>query len=128
MVGVEHLGADQVELDQAAGDGVAIRGAPALLVDIRLDGEPLARLVSVLQVLTHLDDGQRCLMSQAGGLHREVAVVQLGMAASLLEDLDVRETHTDAVDPDQQLVVIRLRDGERFRRTPAPHVLESRPV
>ncbi len=62
-------------LNHAARDGVAVSSALALLINVGLDGQALARPVVVLQVAANLDDGQRDFVAQAGGIVGQVAVV-----------------------------------------------------
>ena len=75
VVGVQHLGPKQVKLDQTARDGVAVGGALALLVDIRLDGQALAGVILAVQILADRHHRQRGLMAEPGRLAGQVAIV-----------------------------------------------------
>ena len=123
VVGVEHLGAHQVVLDQTAGDGVAVRRAPAVLVDVGLHSQPLAGVVPVLQLVADLDDGEAHLVPEPGGLRGQVAVVELRVAAALAHDLHVREAEAHAVDTHQHLVGIGRGYGQQLGAVVLAHVL-----
>ena len=123
VVGVEHLRAHQVVLDQSAGNGVAVGRALAVLIDVGLYGESLAGVIPVLEVLPDLDDREAGLVPQPGGLLGQVAVVELRVAATRAEDLHVGETEPHAVDADQHLVGIRFGDGQQFGLIILAHVL-----
>ena len=133
VVGLEHLRAHQVVLDQPAGDGVAVGRALAVLVDVGLHGQPLAGVVAVLEVVADLDDGEAHLVPQPGGLLGQVAVVELRVAAALAHDLHVGEAEAHAVDAHQHVVGIGLGDGDQLglRRpcpcSPRPRRAGSRP-
>ncbi len=128
VVGVEHLRAHQVVLDQPAGDGVAVGRALPVLVDVGLHGQPLTGVVAVLEVLADLDDREADLVPQPGGLLAQVAVVELRVAAARAEDLHVGEAETHAVDAHQHLVGIGLGDGHQLGLVILAHVLVARAV
>ena len=67
-------------------------------------------------------------MPQARGIVGQIAVIQLWVAAALLEYLHIRKTNADAVDPHQQLIVLRLGDRDGFRSAMVAHALQTRAV
>ncbi|OQA17663.1 MAG: hypothetical protein BWY63_02308 [Chloroflexi bacterium ADurb.Bin360] len=96
--GSEDFGSDEMELNQAAGDGVAVGGAAAQsVIDIGLEREALTRVEFVLKGFAHLDHGQRGLVAQTCWFFIEVTVVEFGVFAALLDELDIGETHADGI-------------------------------
>ena len=66
VVGIEDFRADQVILDQATRDGVAIGGASALYIDVGLNRQAETRRVLISEVEPGLDDGYRHLVPEPG--------------------------------------------------------------
>src|SRR5262249_25103541 len=81
-----------------------------------------------LQKFADLDDGQRDLVAEAGGIVGQVAGIQLGVSAALLHDLYVGVADADAVNADKQLIVAWLGHCKRLLLAAAPKVLEASPV
>ncbi len=128
LIGVEHLGAEQLKLDQTAGDRVAIGRALALLVDIRLDREALAGLVLVAQVRADLKHRERGLVAEPGWLGRQVAVVELRVLAALLDQLDIREAQAHRIHAHQQLIVAGFGHREALRLAVASDLIKARTI
>ena len=126
VVGVEHLGAHEVVLDEAAGDGVAVGRALPVLVDVGLHGQPLAGVVAVLEVRADLDDGEAHLVPEPGGIGGQVAVVELRVAAALAHDLHVREAQSHAVDAHQHVVGIGSGHRHQLGLVVLAHVVLAR--
>ena len=98
VIGGQHLRADEVVLDQAAPDGVAVGGRASVHVYVGLDGQPVSAAVGRLEVVTDLDDGDRDLMAQTDRVDREVAAVELGMVATEPYQLHIGVAQAHRVD------------------------------
>ena len=101
----EHLGPDEVVTDESARDRVPVRGAATIHVDVRLNREPLAGVEAVGEVHADGHHGHRGLVSEPRRIRREIAPVELRVLAAEPDELDVRETKADRVDPHEQLIV-----------------------
>ena len=124
VIGREHLRPDHVIADQPAGDRVAVGGAATIDIDVRLDGQPLARLEPATQLVAHVDHRDGGLVPKARGLARQVATVELRVLAAQADQLDVREAQAHGVDPDEELVRGGARHPDRLRMPVATHRLD----
>jgi len=65
---------------------------------------------------------------QAARLFGEIPVIQFGMAAALVDDLNIREAHPHAVNAHEQLVIARFWDVEQLRFTITSYIFHARAV
>src|SRR5439155_10834504 len=128
IVGREHLGTDEVALDEATRDRVAIRRASPGRIDVGLDREPLPRAEAIAQTLAHRDDRNRRLVADPGRLAPEIASVQLRMVPAEADELDVREAQADGVDANEELVRRRRSDSDPLRSPVAADLVDALPV
>src|SRR5512133_2046061 len=103
-----------MKLNHATRNRVTVRRALALLINIRLDSQALTRLVGVLQVLANFDNCERNLVTEACGINSQIAIIEFGMTASLLQDFHIGETNADRIDSHEQLIISGFRNEKRF--------------
>ena len=101
----EYLRPDEVVTDESARDRVPVRGAATIHVDVRLNREPLAGVEAVGEVGADGHHGHRGLVSEPRRIRREIAPVELRVLAAEPDELDVRETKADRVDPHEHLII-----------------------
>src|SRR5204863_9101730 len=78
----EDLRTEGVIADETARDRVAIRGASAIRVDVRLDREPVPGMEPIGELASAGDDRDRGLVAEARRLRRKILTVELRMFAA----------------------------------------------
>ena len=63
VIGIHYFCTEQMVLRQAAGDGVAIGGAFAVYIYVRLDCQPLTGLILIFEVFTDFHNCQGSFVS-----------------------------------------------------------------
>ena len=114
--------------DEAARDCVAIRGASAIRVDVRLDRESLAGMEPIGELASDGDDGDRGLVTESRRMRREILTVELRMLAAEADQLHVRETEPHRIDAHEDLILRRGRNVDLLGSTIAPDVFDALPV
>ena len=125
IVGVEHLRADEVVFDQATGDGVAIRRAAPVDVDVGLDGKPLPGPKLGSAPLADAHHRHRRLVAKPCRVMGKVAPVQLRVVATKANELHVREAEANRVDAHQDLIGPDGRDVDQLRQPVPTQALDA---
>ena len=128
VVGREDLRTDDVVLDQAARDRVAVGRAAAVDVDIGLDREALTGREAITEIISDLDHRDRCLVAEPGRVGREVPAVELRVLGAEAQKLHVGEAQADGVDPNEELVGARPGNGDSLGPSVAADVVDARAV
>ena len=127
VVAVEDALVDDVVARQPALDFIAIGVANVIHEDVRLDGEAVADVVLVAQVLAHTDHRHRDLVAQCDRVGVHVAVDARVLFAQL-DDLDVGEAQPAGIVAHQQLVRAVGREGDVDGVAVQPEVFKASAV